>query len=518
MDYSRVEGCSFLYIWFLTLESIYTRKVGGLAEVPPRIARGLVERGYNAWVLTPGHSIECRESSRTLYRTLLGNEEYFIEECLFKTPHLLIRGGLLDEPIVYPRGKLVEKSLVFGSVVSSYYRFLAISSKQPSIVHGNDWHSVPGMIGINASSIEYSLNTSLFYQIHLLSSTIIDIDSFEKYLDIRKNTWVSGFKGVLSFREYYDLSKGFVDKLGAYLSNRVLTVSKGFVRDILRSIGLDHYSRVDYVYNALTWNWNDVVESVRKIFNINPGKANSRDCVRKQFLTNYLSRIKFSIGDPYLERFVKNLAEKYSIKYNEPFSNDGPLVFLSGRASRQKGFDLLIKAMDKIVSEIPSIRIVFTVIPVYGGEDLLEKLVESTVLYREHIRVIPGYVDLDYYRSLYYASTLYLAPSRYEPFGLTVIEALASGTPVLASRTGGLEDIVIDIRKDSVKGTGLLFEPGSLEDLVNSLKYFFDIIINQSETGLINRLRNNCVERSRFFNWDNTVEKLIELYGKTRGV
>jgi glycosyltransferase involved in cell wall biosynthesis len=53
-----------------------------------------------------------------------------------------------------------------------------------------------------------------------------------------------------------------------------------------------------------------------------------------------------------------------------------------------------------------------------------------------------GHVDDPELVSLYQSSTLLLMPSRYEPFGLTAIEAMWHGTPVLAHRVGGLAQIV----------------------------------------------------------------------------
>ncbi|MGC9121529.1 MAG: glycogen/starch synthase, partial [Thermogladius sp.] len=43
--------------WILTFESKTTRKVGGLAEVPPELARGLSERGVEAVLVTPSHGL-----------------------------------------------------------------------------------------------------------------------------------------------------------------------------------------------------------------------------------------------------------------------------------------------------------------------------------------------------------------------------------------------------------------------------------------------------------------------------
>ena len=54
-------------------------------------------------------------------------------------------------------------------------------------------------------------------------------------------------------------------------------------------------------------------------------------------------------------------------------------------------------------------------------------------------------------------------PSIYEPFGMAAAEALAAGKPVVAARTGGLREIVVD------GVNGLLFTPGDPEDLAKKI-------------------------------------------------
>ena len=59
-----------------------------------------------------------------------------------------------------------------------------------------------------------------------------------------------------------------------------------------------------------------------------------------------------------------------------------------------------------------------------------------------------------------------------EDFGIAIVEAQACGTPVIAYDAGGATETVIDIRKDSEKGTGILFSPQTLAGLLEGLKTF----------------------------------------------
>jgi glycogen(starch) synthase len=74
-----------------------------------------------------------------------------------------------------------------------------------------------------------------------------------------------------------------------------------------------------------------------------------------------------------------------------------------------------------------------------------------------------GFVDEDGLRSLYRSAQSTIVPSLYEPFGLVTLEAMASGTPVVASDTGGTREIV------EHEVSGLLFPPGDAGGLAEAV-------------------------------------------------
>lgn len=120
----------------------------------------------------------------------------------------------------------------------------------------------------------------------------------------------------------------------------------------------------------------------------------------------------------------------------------GPVVMAVGRLARNKGYDLLIRAFQLVVQRDPKAILYLAV----GGTNLTPK--ESTILTELKALVadlglegkvhfgnfIPDEQLADYYR----AADVFVLSSRYEPFGMTAIEAMACGTPTVITVHGGL--------------------------------------------------------------------------------
>lgn len=120
----------------------------------------------------------------------------------------------------------------------------------------------------------------------------------------------------------------------------------------------------------------------------------------------------------------------------------GQTIVALGRLARNKGYDLLIDAFRLVAERIPD-SVLFLAI---GGAEmneaeqrLLEELKAQVSAFGLNDRVqfstfIPDEALADYYR----AADVFVLSSRYEPFGMTAIEAMACGTPTVVSIQGGL--------------------------------------------------------------------------------
>jgi glycogen synthase len=114
------------------------------------------------------------------------------------------------------------------------------------------------------------------------------------------------------------------------------------------------------------------------------------------------------------------------------------LVLLIGRLVYEKGFQLALEAMPKVIEAAPGTR--FLVAGSGTHEQELKRQAEDLGL-MEHGTFL-GWIGDDVLHTLYAIADLTVVPSIYEPFGLVALEAMASGCPCIVADTGGLREVV----------------------------------------------------------------------------
>ncbi len=172
-------------------------------------------------------------------------------------------------------------------------------------------------------------------------------------------------------------------------------------------------------------------------------------------------------------------------------STDNCVLYV-GNLIERKGIDLLIEAFKRVAPKHPGFRL-----RLLGDGPAREHLREQTLRFgvADRVEFLPQRPNSEIPGAMAKAR-LFCLPSREEGFGVVLIEALASGVPVIGARTGGITDIVTSEK------FGLLFEPGDAADLATKLDY----ALNKGWDMAAIR------EAGLKYSWDRVAERIVDQY------
>ncbi|MFT4034410.1 MAG: glycosyltransferase family 4 protein [Patulibacter sp.] len=171
------------------------------------------------------------------------------------------------------------------------------------------------------------------------------------------------------------------------------------------------------------------------------------------------------------------------------------LVILAGRLVYEKGFQLALEALPRIIDDLGEVRFVVA----GSGTHENELKAQARTLGLEDHGTFLGWVDDRQLHSLYAVADLCVIPSIYEPFGLVALEAMASGCVCIVADTGGLREIVPEsaglrfTARDPV-ALGLAMERALTDDALRAT------------------LKDEAREHVRRFDWDEIADHTHALY------
>lgn len=185
--------------------------------------------------------------------------------------------------------------------------------------------------------------------------------------------------------------------------------------------------------------------------------------------------------------------EKYNIEPNSK------VILFMGRIHPIKGVDVLVHAFANIVNEGK----VDSTLVVAGPDDgYMAECIKITKMHKLNNVIFTGQLWGKERIHAYFDADVIVLPSRYETFPMSVLEAYACGKPVVASKVGGLEELVLDGE------TGELVSAGNISELSEALTH---VLSSDNFQNVAIKARNLIMHR---YSLESVVNKLESLYLK----
>ncbi|MHA2119732.1 MAG: glycosyltransferase [Promethearchaeota archaeon] len=586
-------------LWIFTFEYAGIIKVGGLGEVPANQAKHL-SNDFEITVFIPAHgqvnnlkntynveklSIKCRgkvpssssggNESESRYKISLYKVKIENINIILLAGENSFTSNFLDDPVVYNPDTLKEKICLFSIGTHCYLNYLISEqrSELPDIVHLHDYHAVFPYIGIKQALHKIKVNVYSIITIHLLTWPRYDIEYYYRCKIDNSLIKVSLMEGskYLTLKEIFMMSKNSestsdfrnppsVEQIGALVCDIVTTVSQAYlISDIIPNCGKDLIGfKSDFIYNGCDWIHEDIYQEIllkhgnelRKILKITDDRNLTFTNFKDFLLTYKISNLESSplIRSKKVFKVIADLSDGDIFMKNgkiKAFANSGPLVITTGRMSQQKGFETIFDAIPEVIKAIPDAKFLCLIIPTDYSFKEIKSYSQIVKKYPDNLRIIFG-VAKDIFYLAHLSADVYCALSRWEPFGINALEAMASKIPIIATQVGGFQETIVDVRNFWEIGTGILIDKDSPSQFADALISFFllAIISNRvKEVGtiyetetfkLVNqipdetlkslvlldpdfylKIKQNCSKRvENNFRWKKVSEKLAVLYTK----
>ena len=338
------------------------------------------------------------------------------------------------------------------------------------------------------------------HDVHVITSNLDRNSLIKKEFEI-----IDGIK-IYRLKSYFRISN-FVSFFPA-----VFTKINKFDYDILHIHGFRHpHNLIVFLTKKpklITPHWPEYPSKVRgsfldfltKLFDLFLAKIIFRNCdyicaVNKLEIDWY--KKKYGITESKIKLIPNGIPKDFFKKGNPNFLRNkyhipkGSLIVTSlSRLHQSKGLDLIIK----VAQYFPNTYF-FIAGSKAGYETYLHKLIKSKNL--KNVIIIEELEEkfkLDYLSS----SNIFIHPSYYDAFGISILEAFSQKNAVIASNAGGIPWVI--------EGAGLLFKTGSEKDL----KFKLTILINDKKYR--KELSKKGFERAKQFIWEDIAVDLEDLY------
>lgn len=480
-------------ILFVAAEVAPFATVGGLSQVMYFLPKMLKSLGLEVAIFMPkyGTIIESKHRIKPFIKNLsipTGETEGVTKLIC----NVKIKEGTKKEPTIYflenmeyyeKRANVygyADDQTRFALLSRGVLEFLKVTKWIPDVIHLNDWHTA---YAANYLRLSYKTdpklkNIATVFTIHNIAHQGNYDFHFTSPLEFDDG------QGQLATFFSPRLKKQNALKRGIIYADIVNTVSQRYSREIMT----EQYGE----------GLGMLLKEVRaKVY----GVLNGLD------YTDFNPATDTFIIKNYSTKTLKDRAEnktELQKEFNLPLNPDIPIFAMSGRLDQQKGIDLIMKIMPYLLKEYEMQFIVMG----HGDHRYREFFVD---LEKEFPKQVATHLMANWQlpRKIYAGSDIFLLPSKFEPGGIVVIEAMRYGAVPVVHKVGGLADTIEDFNIEKNSGTGFTFNDYSELSFFGAISRALEIYKSKKLwQGIVNRAMRAD------FSWEVSAQKYQDLYNR----
>lgn len=356
------------------------------------------------------------------------------------------------------------------------------------IIHIIDSLALGGAQTIVKGIVE-SKDTNIEHHIFVLRATDITINIDSPNITIYPSSKKYSFAPIPKLKQY--IQEHNIDIIHCHLFRSTVF---GY---LLKQLYFPNINLIVHEHGSIFRN-TSIYPQLLKIFSpkvnafIAISKATKDNLIHKSNIPQDKIHLIYNFVD--LDRFnPKTTADSDKIRQEYNLSSEVFLVGFAGRLIQRKGWREFVAAALELSKINPNLHFVI------AGDGSDKEELKSLINGNAQIHYL-GYMDNmpEYYKML----DCFVIPSHWEPMGLTEIEAMAMGTPVISTDVSALNEIIIN------RENGLLFESKNSNDLAKKIQTIY------KDELLRNKLISNGLKDVKNYNLTNYVYKLNLIYDK----
>ena len=375
-----------------------------------------------------------------------------------------------------------ERFTLFSQAVAALSLDTLDTGWKADIVHSNDWQT--GLVSAFLDQ-EPDRPRRIFTIHNMAYGGYFSHDEFNR-LRLPGQWWSA--EGVEFYGSFSMLKAGIV------YSDSVTTVSPTYAKEICTS---EYGYGLDGVLSSRSYKLSGILNGIdTKVWN---------PATDTLIPFNFTSQKR----NPGKQKNKKALLESYGVSTDKAML-EAPLLGIVSRLVEQKGIDMVVEAIPKIIAESNANFII-----IGSGHAFFETRIKQ--LNEKHPTRVFMTIGYDEKKAhlLEAGADIFLMPSRFEPCGLNQMYSLTYGTLPIVHRTGGLADTVIDVGPITTKkpqklppgANGFVFDTPNTQSLIHTIQR---ALLLFQDKKLWQQLQSNAMNEN--FGWEKSADSYIQIY------